>query len=248
MDTYHTFSLTRPIYYLTQLNDSFIIQLIAVYAMYMLVENVKLIDNCLIGVLLLKHKTFISKLLKVSGLVMLLSKLFAPLINKLSHSQLPLEFANSSVCTNLNVCDLSAEIRDTFYVELNNYVLDNSLLYHVFPFVLFLFFLFFFFLIFHCIWEKMNIYKCDLDMVKIEQHLLKYYSYLEENKSNNSLAFNANQNDFKNEEENKCKNALNWITWKPFYYMHKSLFGKSRCELAMEKIKRMCELNEFNEI
>lgn len=248
MDSTHKFGMTRPIYYFTQLNDSFIIQLIAVYAMYMLVENIKLIDECLIGLLLLKHKFFIRKLLHLSALVMFFGKLFSPFINKLSQSNLPLEMFNSSIHLKLKVSELNADVRDTFYVELNNYVLDNSLLNNVFPFMFFLFCGFFLFLIAHWLWEIAGIYKCDLELVRIEQYLMKYYSHTEEMALNTWLTCNECNEERDDEEKKNNFEALNWITWKPFYLMYEILFEKSKCELALEKIKLISELNELNEI
>ena len=149
------------------------------------------------------------------------------------------------------ISDLSVDIKETFSTELNTYVLDNSLLNKIFPLTIFAFCLFLLFIFFHWMFETLKIYESDLEMAKIEQHLIKYYS------SDSALYrfFDkvldfiekpcSSRNDQSNEQidatssKGCCyyfKQIINWITWKWIYFVYKSITEKSKVDIALEKI------------
>ena len=47
------------------------------------------------------------------------------------------------------------------------------------------------------------------------------------------------------EKKKKKRKVINWLTWKPFYLVYDLIFGKSKVEIVMEKIRAMCKLNEL---
>jgi len=204
----------------------------------------------------------------------LLSKLFSPLLNSLNNSNLLVTISNCTIfnktyttCTNnpltVKVSDLSVDIRNTFYLELNNYALDNSLINQIFPIFTFAYCLFFVFLFFNWTYEVCGCFKSDLELARIEQHLIKYYS---NDVSLNRLVekvltFMSNLRK-KNENLNESDKSttpepprnyklkiffpiINWITWRPIYFFYQIIFEKSKVDIALEKIKYTLELDQL---
>jgi hypothetical protein len=270
MDSDQKFSFSRPfdLFNAISLFDSLYIQLTALFTMYTIKDNFKVVG--LPGVLLIKHSKSLKNLLGLSILGTLLSKVFSPLFNTLKNSDLSVRVFNCSTSNetyidcNLNdtltvkVSDLSDEMRKEFYYELNSYALDNSLLNQIFPFFTFAYCLFFIFIFIHCIYEKCGCYKSDLELARIEQHLIKYYSNDDVSLASLAKKFISN---LKNKKNNPSESTtretprnykleivypiLNWITWRPFYFFYQMIFEKNKVDIALEKIKLFLELNQL---
>ena len=157
--------------------------------MFTLKDNFKLVG--LKGVLIIKNISSLKKFLVISIYgTTVLRKAFSPLFNHLNGSSLLVDISNCSMsflnssqadCSSLSfkrvkVSDLSVDIKETFSTELNTYVLINCHLNKMFPLTTFAFCLFLLFIIGHWVFENCNWYKSDLEMAKIEQRLIKYYS------------------------------------------------------------------------
>jgi hypothetical protein len=250
-----------------RMTESIFIQIIALFTMYMLKDSLKLAG--LPGLLIIKHDSLFKKYLGISVIGTFVAKSFSAFFNTLSESPLLIVLIKCSIETNsseisqldcstlpstLKISDLRVDIRQKFSIELNAYFYDNTFLNKIFPLITFAFALFFIFIFFHYCYEKRNLYKSDLEMAKIEQHLITYY-FFSKSKFEESLekVFNFVLNYFRsrNDENSKgcidylklfcnwltwerCKEGLNWITWKWIYNL---IVKKSDADIALEKIR-----------
>jgi hypothetical protein len=194
--------------------------------------------------------------------------LFSPLLNSLNNSNLLVTISNCTIfnktyagCTNnpltVKVSDLSVDIRNTFYLELNNYALDNSLINLIFPIFTFAYCLFFVFLFFNWTYEVCGCFKSDLEFARIEQDLIKYFSkedisfdslvekvltfilnlinkIRKKNKSVNELDKSTTPEPPRNYKLKIFFPIINWITWRPIYFFYQIIFEKSKVDIALE--------------
>jgi len=264
---YFNFTNFTNVSIFNDINGSIYIQFVTLFTMYTLKKNLKFLG--LPGVLIIKHSSSIKKLLGLSILGTVLSKIFSPLINSLRESNLPLDLLNCSLafnssyanCSNevqrVKVSDLSVEIRDTFYPILNSYLYENFLLNKLFPILAFIYCLFYIFIFFNWLYETLGIYKSDLEMARIEQHLLKYYSL--EPKFDKLIGKILDKIlEWKNQTEEKSDttttqrrrfsrifSVINWITWKPFFFIYELIFARNEVDIALEKIMFKLKMNQL---
>jgi hypothetical protein len=117
--------------------------------------------------------------------------------------------------------DLNSYTKKLFIDELNTFVYEESLFNELFCWFIYSYFLFFFIVLVLYILEKNKLNEAeDLHLAKIKQHLIKYYW------------------------------DLPWWS-KPlsvFYKLYNQMFGKSKVEIALEKIRRKWEFDQLNGI
>ena len=148
----------------------------------------------------------------------------------------------------MKLSDLDDGTKKVFVNELNMYIYENSLFNRMFPLLLFAYIFFIIFICVHWLFEKLQIYEADLEMAKIEQHLIKYYSddswWI---KVKNVFASNTDENAQATRVKRK-RQYINSFTWRPFYWLYDCIFGKSKVELALERIKQKFEFEQMKNL
>ena len=113
---------------------------------------------------------------------------------------------------------------------------------------------FFVIIFFHWAFEKCLINEADLELAKIEQHLIRYYLKLPfwlKLVNFFKTKCSKTKNETKDEESNlkmfkqRKRRFANWFTWRLIYEVYEYVFGKSQVEIALEKIKRKYEFDQL---
>ena len=76
----------------------------------------------------------------------------------------------------------------------------------------------------------------------------KTYRFIKMCKCGNKSEETQQSNEITNEkttDKQKRRKIINWLTWKPFYFVYELALGKSKVEIAMEKIKLFCEMHNL---
>lgn len=198
-----------------------IINSISLIVMYVLHKRLQLCGR--FGVVVIKHTSILKKFTKYIAFF----RLFIwPLSDTINKSSLWIYYQSyNSTVHRTKLSDLDNDIKKLFVNELNTFVYEESLFNELFCWFIFLYILFFLVLLVLYFLDKTD----NLELAEIEQHLIKYY-----------WDFPWWLKPF------KARSFSHFLKSTPFYELYIRILGKSKVEIALEKIKRKWELDELS--